>query len=311
MHWIALFCSPVDELRRVARSGRHMAKRIPQSELVKPLLADGLRPGHAAPQDSENVPVFDFAVMEHPEAVPAPLLEVDELAVPLLDFTADGLATPCLDVTMTSSARRCDATTPALPPEKEAHARHAFETFNNDGSGQINFNEFAALLVKDQKVAELMGLRRAGHRSRYRRSGARRRSNVDAVFKDVCGSGKKASWPMLKRYIAKHTADTVACEVDDFLSPQPCLSANEAETAASRLIFNAIDTDCSGTITCAELAAACVKRPAVAAFVAGGSSTGKARRLGADALFRQMDPGGHKCITFQEFTRFIASRHET
>lgn len=197
---------------------------------------------------------------------------------------------------------------PLLSAEEEAQARLIFECFDSDGSGHINVNEFAALLVKDRKVASFMGLRtsRGPVGSIHRRT--RGSSAADEIFRDVCGDEHEMSFPMFKRFLASRSPDGAGSDKE--ADEEPHATGLVPEDEAARLVFDAIDADCSGSITCAELAAACVKRPLIAEFVRGPQRSTSGRRASADKLFQEMDVDGDRAISFQEFAAFVSSHHE-
>merc|ERR1712129_114874 len=179
-----------------------------------------------------------------------------------------------------------------------------FECFDSDGSGCINVNEFAALIVKDRKVAEFLGFRKGIRRSS---SVTFRRSTVciDSTFRDMCGTDTtELTWPAFCDFVAKRSTLEVDCESDGEQPPKNKVGL--PEDAYARLFFDTIDADASGKISCAELAAACIKRPSVVKFVAGSNGDNGARRPSADKLFKQMDLDGDLFIYFEEFAQYIA-----
>uniref|UniRef100_A0A7S0ANQ0 EF-hand domain-containing protein n=1 Tax=Pyrodinium bahamense TaxID=73915 RepID=A0A7S0ANQ0_9DINO len=192
--------------------------------------------------------------------------------------------------------------TPQLPQEEEDQARLIFECFDSDGSGQVSVTEFAALVVKDKRVAAFVGLTGRGGR----------RPSADAIFWEMCGAGERElSWPAFRRHLALRGARAARKEglqeEEQELPPTALQLLPEEEKA--RLIFGTIDTDHSGSITCAELAVACVMRPKVAEFVTAVSRNGKdaaRRRLSADKLFHKMDTNGDGAITLDEFLSFVS-----
>lgn len=202
----------------------------------------------------------------------------------------------------------CDLEPPVadLSAEEESYARIAFECYDSDGSGCISVNEFAAMVVKDKKIAEYLGFRTGARRCSnvaYRRSS----TSIESTFRAMCGvDTTELTWPAFHHFVAKRVALEVDCDGDG--SPTPKNKKALAEDTAARLIFDAIDADSSGKISCTELAAACIKRPHVARFVAGIDGDNGARRLSADKLFKQMDTDGDQSITFEEFVGFVAQQ---
>jgi len=193
---------------------------------------------------------------------------------------------------------------PGLSAEKERQARLIFECFDSDGSGSINLNEFAALIVKDRKVADFLGF---GNRIRRSSKVVHRRSTVciDSTFRDMCGMGTtELTWPAFRDFIARRSTPEVFCDRDE--EPAPKNKTLLPENAYARLIFDTIDADSSGKISCTELAAACIKRPCIAKFVLGRNGNNVSRRPNADKLFKQMDLDGDLSISFEEFAQFIA-----
>jgi len=197
--------------------------------------------------------------------------------------------------------------TPCLSAEEESQARLIFECFDSDGSGCINVNEFAALIVKDRKVADFLGFRNGTRRSSnvaYRRS----TNSIESTFRDMCGiDTTELTWPAFRDFVAGRST----LEVDSDGDGEPLKNkVLLPEDAQARLIFDAIDADASGKISCAELAAACIKRPYISKFVAGSNGGNGSRRPSADKVFKQMDIDGDLSISFEEFAQFIALQGE-
>jgi len=196
---------------------------------------------------------------------------------------------------------------PCLSAEEERQAKLIFKCFDSDGSGCINVNEFAALIVKDRKVADFLGIRNGTRRSSnvaYRRSG----ESIDSTFRDMCGTDTtEVTWPAFRDFVARRSTLEVDSDGDGDPSPKNKVLPEDAQ---ARLIFDAIDADANGKISCAELAAACIKRPHIAKFVAGSNRNNGARRPSADTIFKQMDIDGDLSISFEEFAQFIALKDE-
>jgi len=193
---------------------------------------------------------------------------------------------------------------PSLSAEEESQARLIFGRFDSDGSGCVSVNEFAALIVKDRKVAEFLGFRNGARRSS---TAAPRRSTVciDSTFRDMCGmDATELTWPAFRDFVAKRSI--LENDYDSDEEPKPKNEVLLPEDAYAKLIFDKIDADASGQISCAELAAACIKQPYVAKFLAGSNGNNGARRPSADKLFKQMDLDGNLSISFEEFAQFIA-----
>jgi len=191
---------------------------------------------------------------------------------------------------------------PLLRAGGKDEARLLFECFDSDSSGYVSITEFAALVVKDRHVAMLLGIDGTPRASRSRRSG------VDAVFKKMCGGGERVvSWPAFQRYLAEHGTSNVRKQASEGGGQAPASLQLLPEEEKARFIFEAIDTDGNGVISCAELAAACVKRPKVAEFIseASGHCSRAGRRPSADTLFKEMDADGDHAISMDEFVRFV------
>jgi len=193
-----------------------------------------------------------------------------------------------------------------LPVPMEAQARRIFERLDCDGSGRVSVTEFAALLIKDQSVAAFLGL---GGRARAR--------NADVRFQEMCGEGEQElTWPAFQHFLAMRGAGTAEQEeheeqADDEPSSAVMQLLPEEESEKACRIFESIDVDRSGSITCGELAVACVRNLGVAEFVAGASCHGSRRRRSADKLFDEMDANGDREISLGEFLAFVARSRGT
>jgi len=189
----------------------------------------------------------------------------------------------------------------ALPAPMEAQARRIFERLDCDGSGRVSVTEFAALLIKDQCVAAFLGL---GGRGRAR--------NADVRFQEMCGEGEQElTWPAFLRFLALRGASMAEQgEHEEQEDEEPASAAMqllpEEESEKACRIFESIDADSSGSITCGELAVAYVRNPGVAEFMAGASCHGSRRRRSADKLFDEMDANGDRKISLDEFLTFVA-----
>eukprot|EP00418_Pyrodinium_bahamense_P096830 CAMPEP_0179045160 /NCGR_PEP_ID=MMETSP0796-20121207/18037_1 /TAXON_ID=73915 /ORGANISM="Pyrodinium bahamense, Strain pbaha01" /LENGTH=372 /DNA_ID=CAMNT_0020741563 /DNA_START=326 /DNA_END=1444 /DNA_ORIENTATION=- len=108
-----------------------------------------------------------------------------------------------------------------------------------------------------------------------------------------------------QRFAAPRRASAAAQEEQNFDQEDKELVSAALQEEAHQ-VFERIDTDRSGSITCGELAAACVMNRGVAEFVAGVSRHGTCRRRSADKLFNEMDTNGNNEVSFDEFLTFVA-----
>uniref|UniRef100_A0A7S0FL52 EF-hand domain-containing protein n=1 Tax=Pyrodinium bahamense TaxID=73915 RepID=A0A7S0FL52_9DINO len=196
----------------------------------------------------------------------------------------------------------------ALSGSREVQAKQIFERFDSDGSGRVSVTEFAALLVKDKRVAAFMGLGSSC------KAGRARTRSADSIFREMCSDGERElTWAAFERFITLRNANTAneeGREEQGCKEPMPAvlkLLPKESEEACQ--VFEMIDTDHSGSITCGELAAACVIHPKVAKFVAAASREASGRRRSADRLFNEMDTNGDREISLDEFLSFVAGSH--